>query len=303
MYILDDTGKVIDAECSLHIQNSICSLVIESSGGADRTAGIVRRNPEYNKLVSVLLHRLAHHGACITRVELISRRTATVPAAARVVQLGILYPVHLSHNDVEEFRKKIGRAVATMHRTPLAKGSGNAQKRLRICLDRYVDPGQLMFSTDGNPEVDGALILPSGIGNTERMQLTSARLGQGQFRSSLLKRYKERCPVTGIVNPLLLIASHIKPWCAANNYERLDPDNGLLLSAMIDRLFDRCLISFDAHGQLLASAALSLQDRLRCGLNEAQALKLSEANERYMQYHRYLFRNPRVGKDISTRVI
>jgi putative restriction endonuclease len=54
-----------------------------------------------------------------------------------------------------------------------------------------------------------------------------------------------RCPITGLEQPELLRASHIKPWAdCATDAERLDVFNGLLLGAHIDAAFDSALISF-----------------------------------------------------------
>ncbi|OTG82177.1 HNH endonuclease [Acinetobacter sp. ANC 4648] len=80
---------------------------------------------------------------------------------------------------------------------------------------------------------------------TEKTQLVLSRIGQGQFRKDLLKNFKETCLLTGIKHVSLLVASHIKPWKDCDNKERLDAKNGLLLSSLMDRLFDRYFITFD----------------------------------------------------------
>jgi len=88
------------------------------------------------------------------------------------------------------------------------------------------------------------------ISETEKQQLVKSRRGQGVFR----KRVEEqeiRCRVTGVENPSFLIASHIKPWKMCSNAERLDGDNGLLLSPHVDRLFDRGWISFPNSGDVV----------------------------------------------------
>lgn len=81
---------------------------------------------------------------------------------------------------------------------------------------------------------------------TERERLTKARIGQGRFRSDVTEIWGigEVCPLTGIDVPELLIASHIKPWRDSDNSEKLDPTNGILLAAHVDKLFDRYLLSF-----------------------------------------------------------
>jgi hypothetical protein len=87
---------------------------------------------------------------------------------------------------------------------------------------------------------------------TEKEQLVKSRRGQGRFRTNL-EKFEPACRVTGVTNKALLIASHIKPWCECDNAERLDGNNGLLLSPHIDKLFDRGWISFTDAGDLLCA--------------------------------------------------
>ncbi len=76
----------------------------------------------------------------------------------------------------------------------------------------------------------------------ERLATTRARIGQDFFRCALLSAYRGRCCITGLVTPELLIASHIVPW-RADRANRVNPRNGLLLSALHDRAFDSGLIT------------------------------------------------------------
>lgn len=87
---------------------------------------------------------------------------------------------------------------------------------------------------------------------TEKEQLVKSRRGQGLFRSRL-EKIERACRVTGVSNKALLIASHISPWRESNNTERLDGNNGLLLSPHIDKLFDRGWITFSDSGDLLCA--------------------------------------------------
>lgn len=80
---------------------------------------------------------------------------------------------------------------------------------------------------------------------TDKALMVLCRIGQGQYRKDLLKNFKETCPLTGISHTSLLVASHIKPWKDCDNKERLDAKNGLLLSSLMDKLFDRYFITFD----------------------------------------------------------
>jgi hypothetical protein len=77
---------------------------------------------------------------------------------------------------------------------------------------------------------------------TQRLALVNSRIGQGPFRDNLLTYWSSKCVVTGLSEPKLLTASHIKPWRDSNNKERLDLHNGLLLSPSYDALFDKGFI-------------------------------------------------------------
>lgn len=79
---------------------------------------------------------------------------------------------------------------------------------------------------------------------TQRESIVKSRVGQGIFRSRILNKFNGKCLITGISIEKCLIASHIKPWAVCTNEERLSENNGLLLSATYDRLFDSGLISF-----------------------------------------------------------
>lgn len=83
--------------------------------------------------------------------------------------------------------------------------------------------------------------IPSMVGKT-REAIVRARIGQSFFREMILASYHSRCCVSGIDNPELLVASHIVPW-AADATNRLNPRNGLCLSAVYDRAFDRGLLT------------------------------------------------------------
>lgn len=79
---------------------------------------------------------------------------------------------------------------------------------------------------------------------TEREGLVVSRVGQGYFRNQLIDKFDYKCAVTGSGVKTVLIASHIVPWREATDAERLDVNNGILLSLLYDALFDTHLISF-----------------------------------------------------------
>lgn len=94
---------------------------------------------------------------------------------------------------------------------------------------------------------------PEGPSESERT--FKVRRLQNFFRNTVLANYENRCALTGISVPQLLIASHIIPW-SENEDRRADPTNGLCLNALHDRAFDRHLISFDENYKLIVSSLL-----------------------------------------------
>ena len=78
------------------------------------------------------------------------------------------------------------------------------------------------------------------------------RIKQSFFRRAVLSGYRERCCMSGLSDPRLLIASHIVPW-SRDKANRLNPSNGLCLSAIHDRAFDKGLITLsDDYRVILA---------------------------------------------------
>ena len=124
------------------------------------------------------------------------------------------------------------------------------------------------------------------IDGTEKYQLIRSRRGQGQYRQNL-EQFETRCRVTGISDGRFLTASHIKPWVKSTDFEKLDGNNGLLLSPHIDRLFDRGFITFEKNGNLIANSSLPEEILNSWGISDGmrtRSLRLEQ--EIYMEYHR-----------------
>lgn len=121
---------------------------------------------------------------------------------------------------------------------------------------------------------------------TEKQTIILSRIGQGRFRSNLIK-YWQRCAVSRCTKTGLLIASHIKPWCEATNEERIDTFNGLLLLPNYDKLFDTGYITFASTGKMICSKFLSETDREILGLNgHLSLIRIEERHQFYLKYHR-----------------
>jgi len=115
---------------------------------------------------------------------------------------------------------------------------------------------------------------------TTMPQIILARRGQGKFRERV-SRIEHACRITGVNRPEHLIASHCKPWrdCESND-ERLDGENGLLLTPTVDHLFDReLLISPVVHRESLRRMGISPEERRNVG-------GFTEGQRRYLEFHR-----------------
>lgn len=129
----------------------------------------------------------------------------------------------------------------------------------------------------------------TSIDTTEREALVKARKGQGRYRQNL-QLIEKACRVTGVTDKRLLRASHIKPWrLCANNHERLDGNNGLLLSPNIDLLFDQGFLSFTDGGKLLVSKEVASDQLAALGVplgGDFCTQSFNDEQSSYLTFHR-----------------
>ncbi len=123
---------------------------------------------------------------------------------------------------------------------------------------------------------------------TEKQALVMARRGQGRFKEnvSILER---RCRLTKVDRLEHLRASHIKPWRDSDNDERLDGENGFLLTPTIDHLFDRGFISFEDNGRLLISPVAHKPSLERMGVDADRTVNVGDftkGQRRHLDFHR-----------------
>ena len=129
----------------------------------------------------------------------------------------------------------------------------------------------------------------TAIPETEREALVMARRGQGKFKKNV-QLHESKCRVTGVDRIEHLIASHCKPWrdCGSNQ-ERLDGENGLLLTPSIDHLFDRGFITFENSGRLLVSSVAHKESLRSMGVPVDEVRNVgnfSEGQKKYLEFHR-----------------
>ena len=126
------------------------------------------------------------------------------------------------------------------------------------------------------------------IAETQRQQLIRARKGQGLFKERV-SSIESKCRITGVDNPVHLVASHCKPWRDGTNEERLDGENGLLLTPSIDHLFDRGFIGFEDNGRLVISPVAHLPSLERMGVNTTAVVNVgsfTSGQKAFLDFHR-----------------
>jgi predicted restriction endonuclease len=206
----------------------------------------------------------------------------------RLIALNLYYKIrfgqfHKGNPLIKEVAAKMGRTPSSLaiklcnfaSLDPAIVGSGRVGMRGAANADRDiwnefhttrlalgVESEQLLhdlFTQDETKEVDFLardkvrLIAPSG--PTETEATVKVRRGQQFFRQAVLNAYDIRCCISGINVPRLLVASHIKPWGKFPDH-RLNPRNGLCLSAIHDAAFDAGLVTLDDNLNIVLSKRL-----------------------------------------------
>lgn len=136
--------------------------------------------------------------------------------------------------------------------------------------------------------VEAAIRNDRQLAETEREALVLSRRGQGVFRTNV-QLIERACRVTKVERREHLIAGHIKPWRDSSNDERLNGENGLLLTPTIDHLFDKGFISFEKGGELIVSPVADPISLRRMGIPTRSTINVgafSEGQRRFLEYHR-----------------
>ncbi len=126
------------------------------------------------------------------------------------------------------------------------------------------------------------------IPRTTKAALIAARRGQGLFRQNV-QRFEYACRITHVDRLEHLRASHCKPWRDSNEEERLDGENGLLLTPSIDHLFDRGFISFEDNGDLLISPVSHRRSLIRMGVPDENRINVgafTTGQKKHLDFHR-----------------
>lgn len=205
-------------------------------------------------------------------------REAVWAAVKRRARDGIVTRAELIEFELDRIVAEVGSKGRTPHQT------------LSRELQELRDAGVLIFDGEGNYRIASGLSekdAEEAIA-TEVWRLQKSRRGQSAFREQVMAYWHGACPLTGIEEPDLLRASHIIPWNRCETEaDRLNPDNGLLLSSLWDAAFDRGLVSFNDAGEVMSAPQLS--ERTLDLMKMRAALRIEGLNEQHrknLAWHR-----------------
>ena len=120
---------------------------------------------------------------------------------------------------------------------------------------------------------------------TERTAEVTQRVGQDWFRKEQLRKWGGRCVVTGCTVASILEAAHIVKW-ADSDEDRLNLNNGLLLSVHVHRLFDAHLLAFTNEGKMVRSRELDVTQLLALGIPVDTTIQVSPGMVPFLRQHR-----------------
>lgn len=187
--------------------------------------------------------------------------------------------MHTRTPEVIELAKLTGRTVNSIairltnfascdpyHQARGVKGMEGGRKQCQPIWDEFFQNKEaLLFESESslaekqNQTIETKFAdLFFDIGNLNgetKIREVKTRVNQNVFRQIVLANYSNKCAITGIDIPELLLASHIVPW-AKNEAERLNPENGICLSALYDKAFDKGLIGINEKFEVLISKDL-----------------------------------------------
>lgn len=214
---------------------------------------------------------------------------------------GNFAPLKYIYDNIENYREKTGKTPDNSIQERVQRDSrftriGKGVYALTSFVEKMEKENLGFFTVNGKNEIIFEKNIESVtkvFKTTEKVTQQKVRLGQSYFRNNLLKEMK-KCPITGIDDNRLLIASHIKPWIHSNNEERVNVKNGILLSPLFDKLFDKGigLITFTLDKKILISNKLSKENIVRLNIVPNQKIYDLDTSgrEEYLEYHRkYIF--------------
>lgn len=199
----------------------------------------------------------------------------------------------VSPREEEEFHRQVAwfadlRKNPVPYKEVIRVWGTNPRRAVHPIVNNGIALLDLIRAYSEQADIDVVRVRLSG-GPTQVDALVQARRGQGQYRKDMLKLWEGRCAVTDCGVAAVLRASHALPWCLSTDQQRLDGNNGVLLTATLDALFDRGLVGFADDGSMICSPRLKQLDRKLLNLPAPLRKQLNFAQKEYLRDHRQVF--------------
>jgi putative restriction endonuclease len=224
--------------------------------------------------------------------------------------------MHTSNPDVKHLASLIGRTpssialrlvnFASVDPVLKARGikgmKGGASVVQPIWDEFFANQEELVFlseqilaereSTTIDSKFGALLINTKSLKGETKLREVKTRVNQSFFRQIVLTNYSNKCAITGIDIPEFLVASHIIPW-SDNEKERLNPENGICLSSLYDKAFDKGFMGIKSNYEIILSKELKVQntkDYYQKYFACLEKTKLAEptkyfAKKEFLEYH------------------
>lgn len=152
-------------------------------------------------------------------------------------------------------------SIDPFHQKRGVKGLPGGAKQCQPIWDEFVvNRENLLFESElilaeyENQPIEGKftelLRDVSDLKGETKIRAVKTRVNQNVFRQIVLTNYNNKCAVSGIDIPDFLVASHIIPW-SDNEQERINPENGICLSSLYDKAFDKGYIGISSKNEIL----------------------------------------------------
>lgn len=196
---------------------------------------------------------------------LLPERYAPLQANGNGIQS--VYLTEISHAFAETLGGLIGREAAVILQYRFSNDDAQqAPIQIGDDLDTWEQRLEIRIEAD------------MSVKETEKEALIRSRRGQGLFKERVAA-IESRCRLTGVENQVHLVASHCKPWRDSTNEERLNGENGLLLTPSIDHLFDRGFIGFEDSGKLIISPVAHRPSLAKMGVETERIMNVGGFTE------------------------
>lgn len=132
MRVRDDSGRPLNAEFGVEVNDGLLEVVLESAGGKVPGSS-ASRNHEYVPALRLLLTRLRDRDAVLSSALVASSRVSALPAEQRML---VREPRNLRDvRDVEVLRREITSAQGRIGQAQGARKEGNNRKRIRLRVE------------------------------------------------------------------------------------------------------------------------------------------------------------------------